>query len=143
MTHLFLCSNQRKEHVERNLDGIEEEKTVLGGDVLETNGVYYGPDLPGPLYGRKEVGLDLVSNHGEAVTVDESEVGEKDRHENRAPKDLVECNLGGNLDGVRSWDEVVEPVVEEVSARSVVEESKGGERSEALEVEWSSTDKKL
>ena len=57
---LLLGSDERKEHVESNLDSVDEDETVLGRDELEVNGVHNRPDLPGSLACVEEVVLELV-----------------------------------------------------------------------------------
>mmetsp|Transcript_2679 Transcript_2679/g.4023 ORF Transcript_2679/g.4023 Transcript_2679/m.4023 type:complete len:91 (+) Transcript_2679:2-274(+) len=42
----LLGSEERKEHVEDNLDSVNENKTVLGRDELEVDGMNHWPDLP-------------------------------------------------------------------------------------------------
>ena len=116
---------------------------MLGGDELEVDGVHNGPDLPGTLAGREKIVLDLVANDGQGVAVDQSQVGEEDRHEARAPKNLVNCNLESHILGFLSFDLAVEPVVKVVSRRTVVDESKDREGKETLHVEGSPTDKEL
>ena len=54
---------------------------MLVGDELEVDGVDNGPDLPGTLAGSEKIALDLLSNGGEGVSVDQSEVSEEDSHE--------------------------------------------------------------
>ena len=45
----LLGSDQGKEHVEGDLDTIDENETVLGGDELKVDRVDDRPDLPGSL----------------------------------------------------------------------------------------------
>jgi hypothetical protein len=59
---LLLSSNQREEHVEGNLDGVDENQTVLCGDELEVDGMDDRPYFPGTLASTEEVILDLGSN---------------------------------------------------------------------------------
>ena len=116
---------------------------MLVGDELEVDGVDDGPDLPGSLAGAEEVVLDLGSDGGEAVSVDEAEVGEEDGHEDGAPEDLVDGDLGEDGLGVLALDLGVEPVVEVVAGGSVVDEAEDREGDEALHVEGSSGDEDL
>lgn len=139
----LLGSKKGKEHVEGNLDSIDENKTVLGRDESKVNSMDNRPNLPGSLHGSEQIGLDLVSDNSEGVTVDEAEVGEEDAHEDGAPKDLVDCYLGGNGYSVGSLDFGVEPVVEVVAGGSVVDESEDGEGYETLDVECSLDDEEL
>ena len=136
-------SDEGEEHVEGHLDSVDEDQSVLGGDEFEVNGVDNGPDLPRTLACGKKIVLDLGSDSGEGVTVDQSKVGEEDSHEDGAPDNLIESNLGGDGLSVASWDEVIEPVVEVVSRGSVVKETKGGKGDESLHVEWSTRDENL
>jgi len=140
--HLF-ASNQRKEHVEGDLDTVDEDKSVLGGDELEVDRMDNGPDLPRSLACRKQVVLDLVTNGSERVSVHQTEVGEEDGHEDGAPDDLIKGNLHGNGLSVTSGDFRVQPVVEVVSRRSVVQETKGGKGDESLDIEGSASDEDL
>lgn len=43
---LFLCSDDRKEHIECNLDSIDEDQTMLRGNKLEVDGMNKRPNLP-------------------------------------------------------------------------------------------------
>jgi len=101
------------------------------------------PDLPGSLASSKEIGLDLGTNGSKGVTVAESKVSEKDRHENWAPHGLVDDDLFGDGESVLSGDLAIEPVVEVVARRSVVEKSEGGKSDESLDVEWTSGNEDL
>jgi hypothetical protein len=136
-------SDERKEHVESNLDSVEEEQSVLVGDELEVDKVNNGPDLPRTLASRKEVVLDLASNSSEGVTVGESKVGEENRHENWAPNGLVNENLLGDGSSILSGDLVIEPVVKVVTGRSVVEKTECGKSDESLHVESTSRNENL
>ena len=128
-------SNERKEHVESDLDSVEEEQSVLVRDESEVDEVDKRPDLPGSLAGRKKIGLDLGSNGCEGVTVDKSKVGEEHRHEDRAPQSLVDDDLLRDRKTVLSGNFAVEPVVEVVTGRSVVKKTEGRKSDESLDVE--------
>jgi hypothetical protein len=107
---------------------------MLGGDELEVDSVHNGPQLPGCLTGGEKVILDFVANCGKGVTIDQTHVGEKDRHEHWAPENLVNGHLGKDSHGIRTLNLAVEPVVKEVSRRSMVDETKDGKRNETLPV---------
>lgn len=139
----LLTSNEREEHVEGNLDTIDEHESVLRGDELEVNSVDEGPDPPGSLAGREEVVLDLVSDSSERISIDQSQVGEENGHEDWTPYHLVKGNLHGYSLSFGSLDKVVEPVVEVVPGGSVVQETKGRKSDEALHVKWTSGDEDL
>ena len=57
---------------------------MLGGDEFEVDSMDEGPDLPRSLAGRKKIVLDLASNSGEGVAIDQTEVSEEDSHEDGA-----------------------------------------------------------
>lgn len=139
----LLGSDDGEEHVEGDLDSIDEDKAVLRGDELEVDSVDNGPDLPGSLAGGEQVALELVANDCERIAVDEAEVGEEDGHEEGAPEDLIDTNLAEDSLGIGSLDLGVEPVVEVVARGSVVEETEGGEADEALHVEGTAADEDL
>jgi hypothetical protein len=140
---ILLGSNQRQEHVEGNLDGVNKDETVLAGDELEIDGVHNGPDLPGSLAGGQQIILDLVANGVEGVAVAEAQVGEEYRHEDGAPQDLINANLEGHVLSAGSLDLAVEPVVEVVSRGSVVDETKDRKSHEALPIEGSARNEDL
>lgn len=94
---------------------------MLVGDELKVDGMDNGPDLPASLASAQQVVLELVTDSGKRVSVDETEVGEKDSHENGAPQDLVNSNLEGNILGASSLDLVVQPPVKVVARGSVRE----------------------
>ena len=125
------------------MDTIDEDQSVLGRDELEVDGVDNGPDLPRSLHSGEKIVLDLGTDGGERVTVDETKVSEEDSHKDGAPDDLIKSNLGCDGLAIASGDEVVEPVVEVVSRGSVVKEAKGRKSDEALHVEGSSGDEDL
>ena len=81
------------------------------------------PHFPRSLTGGEQVILDLVTNGGEGISVDKSEVGEENTHEDGAPEELIDGNLREDGDGISSGDFIVEPVVEVVSRGAVVDES--------------------
>lgn len=93
---------------------------MLVANELEVDSMDNGPDLPASLARGQQISLDLFSNHGKRVSVDETQVGEKDRHENGAPKDLVDSNLHGDILGTSSLDLVIQPSVKVVSRGSVM-----------------------
>lgn len=123
LLHLFSGTEDAEEHVEGDLDAVDEDKTVLVGDELEVDGVDEGPDLPGPLAGAEEVVLDLGGDGSDTVAVDEAKVGEEDGHEDGAPEDLIDGDLGEDGLGVGSLDLGIEPVVEVVARGSVVDKT--------------------
>lgn len=59
---------------------------MLGFDVLEVDGMDKGPDLPRSLASTEKVVLDLASDGGQGVAVDQTKVGEEDGHEDGAVK---------------------------------------------------------
>ena len=138
--HLF-GSNEGEEHVESNLDSIEEEQSVLVGDELEVDEVNKGPDFPRSLASRKKIGLDLGADGREGVSADEAKVREENRHENWAPKGLVDKDLFGDRSSILSGDLFVKPVVEVVAGRSVVEKTECRESDESLHIESTSRNK--
>jgi hypothetical protein len=83
---LFLASNNGKEHVKGDLDRVDKDQTMLGGDELEVHGMDYRPDLPRSLAGRQQVALDFLANSAKRVAIDQAQVGEKDGHENGTPE---------------------------------------------------------
>jgi hypothetical protein len=117
--HHLLASEERKEHVEGNLYRVDKDKTMLVGDVLEVDGVDKGPDLPASLTGDQEILLDLLTNDGERVSVYQTKIREENGHEDRAPEDLINTNLQGNVSSTSSLDLVIQPVVEVVSRGSI------------------------
>ena len=100
--------------------------------------MYNRPDLPRSLACREEIILDFVANGSRGIAIYKSKVGEEDSHKNRAPEDLIDSDLEGNIRRTSSLDLPVEPVVEEVTRRSVVEEAKGRKTDESLQVKWRS-----
>ena len=132
-----------EEHVEGDLDSVDKDETVLVGDELEVDGVDEGPDLPGTLARGEEVVLDLGGDGSDAVAVDEAKVGEEDGHEDGAPEDLVDGDLGEDGLGVGTLDLGIEPVVEVVAGGSVVDKAKDAEGDESLHVEGTTRDEDL
>jgi len=140
---VLLASNERKEHVEGNLDSIDEDEAVLVGDELEVDSMDNWPDLPGALDGGEEVGLDLLADGSKGVTVNQTKISEEDSHEDGAPKDLIDADLQSNVLSLGSLNLVVKPVVEVVSGGAMVNETKDRKSDEALHVEGSSTNENL
>jgi hypothetical protein len=91
--HLFPSSDDGKEHVEGDLDAVEEEQTVFVGNKLEIDGMHNWPDLPRTLASSKKITLEFVPNHCKGVAVAQSKVGEENCHKDGAPTDLVNGNL--------------------------------------------------
>jgi len=116
---------------------------MLGGDELEVDSMDNGPHLPRSLACTEKIVLDLASNGGQRISVDQSKVAEEDAHEDGAPNSLVNGNLKSNILGLGSWDLVVQPVVEVVAGGSVVDETEERKGKETLHIEWSSTDENL
>ena len=70
--------------------------------------------------------MTLSAMARETITVDETEIGEEDGHEDGTPYDLIDGNLGEDGAAVGTGDLLVEPVVEVVAGRSVVDETEDG-----------------
>jgi hypothetical protein len=117
-------SQQGQKHVERHLHTVDKDQTVLGADELKVDGMHQRPDLPRTLASSEQVVLNFVLNHIERITIGQTQISEEDRHEDRAPEQLVNSNLQCNMLGLGSWDLAVEPVVEVMSRRSMVDETK-------------------
>jgi hypothetical protein len=144
MTEIYLfASNDREEHVESDLHSIDKDKAVLGGDELEVDGMNNWPYFPRSLAGCEEIILDLVNNDSDRVAVHQSQVREEDSHENRAPDKLIDSNLQRDVLGFLSFNLLIKPVVEIVTRRSVVNETKDTKSDESLHVEWSTANENL
>lgn len=139
----LLRTEEGQEHVESDLDTVDEQQPVLAWDDGEVDGVYHRPELPGSLAGGQQVVLDLVSDGRHAVAVDKSKVREEDGHEDGAPTDLVDRDLHGDGLGILSGDLRVQPVVEVMSGGAVVQETEGTESDESLPIEWSRSQEDL
>ena len=139
----LLASNDREEHVESDLHSVDKDEAVLGGDELEVDGVNNGPYFPRSLASCEEIALDLVDDGGEGIAVHQTQVSEEDGHENRAPDELVDTNLQCDMVGFLSFNLLIEPVVEEVTRGTVVNETKDTESDESLHVEGSAADEDL
>lgn len=100
----LLRSNDREEHVEGNLNRVDENKTVLGADELEINGVNDWPNLPRTLDRLKQIVLNLVGYSPVRITIYQSHIAEKDRHKDRTPKKLINSNLQGHKTSLCSWN---------------------------------------
>jgi hypothetical protein len=68
------------------LDSVDKDKTMLGGDELEVDGMDNGPDLPRSLASTEKVVLDLADDDGHRVAVHQTKVGEEDGHKDGAVK---------------------------------------------------------
>ena len=136
----ILCvgSDDGKEHVEGDLNSIDENQPVLGADELKVDRMDNGPYLPRTLARCEQVTLDLIPNDGEGVAVDEPKVREENSHEQGNIQDLIDGDLGENSGRSGSLHLRVEPVVDVVAGGSVVQEPEGGEGREALVIERSS-----
>ena len=141
--YLFPGTEDAEEHVEGDLDAVDEDEAVLVGDELEVDGVDEGPNFPRSLACRKQITTNLGGDGGDTVAVHEAEVGEEDGHEDGAPEDLVDGDLGEDGLGVGSLDLGIKPVVEVVARGSVVDKAKDTEGNESLHVEGTARDEDL
>ena len=89
-------SNDGKEHVEGDLNSVDEIQPVLGADKLKVDSIYNGLYLLRTLARCEQVALNLIPNYGEGVTVHDPEVREENSHAPGAPKDLIDGDLGEN-----------------------------------------------
>jgi hypothetical protein len=105
--------------------------------------VHNWPHLPGSLAGGEQVILNLVTNGGEGISVDKSEVGEENTHEDGAPEELIDGNLREDGNGISTGDFFVEPVVKVVSRGAVVDESEERESGKTLVINGSSGNEDL
>ena len=142
-TNLLPGTEDTEEHVEGDLDAVDEDEAMLVGNELEIDGVDKRPDFPASLACRKEITANLGGDGGDTVAVDEAKVGEEDGHEDGAPEDLVDGDLGEDGLGVGSLDLGIEPVVEVVARGSVVDKAKDTEGDESLHVEGTARDEDL
>ena len=69
---------------------------MLGADELTVDSMDNGPYLLRTLARCEQVALDLIPNDGEGVTIHEPEVREENSHEQGAPQDLIDSDLGEN-----------------------------------------------
>lgn len=76
----LLVPDEGKEHVESNLDRVDEDQAMLVGDELEVHSVNDRPDLPRSLAGGKKIVPDFRSDGAEGVSIDQSKIGEEDSH---------------------------------------------------------------
>jgi hypothetical protein len=122
----LLATNDGKEHVECNLNGVDKDQTMFGRDEFEVHRVDDWPNLPGTLTGGEQILFDFVGNHGERVAVAQAQICKEYSHKDGAPNDLIKGNLHGNLFGFGTLNLLVEPVVKEMSRWSMIQETKGG-----------------
>ena len=92
----FVGTNDGKEHVEGDLNSVDENQPVLGADELKVESMDTGPYLLRTLARCEQVALDLIPNDGEGVTVHKPKVREENSHEQGAPQDLIDGDLGEN-----------------------------------------------
>ena len=104
---LLAATNDRKEHVECDLNAIDKDQTMLGGDEFEVDRMDNWPDLPRTLTGGEQVLLDLIGNHGKGITIAQTQISKEYRHEDGAPNDLIKGNLHGNLFGFGTFNLLV------------------------------------
>lgn len=116
---------------------------MLGGNELEIHRVYNRPNLPRSLARTEQVGLYLVDNDRDRVSVDQTHVGEEHGHENGAPDQLIKGHLHGNVLGFGAFNLTVEPVVEVVARGAVVDEPEDGEGDQAPDIQRSTCNEKL
>jgi len=101
------------------------------------------PNLPRSLTRRQQIILNLILNHTERVSVDQSEVGEENTHKDGTPDDLIDGHLGEDGDSIGAGNLFVEPVVEVVAGGAVVDEAEEREGGETFPVDGSSSDEDL
>jgi hypothetical protein len=101
------------------------------------------PNLPRSLTCREKIILYLVSNGSKGISIHKTKVGEEHSHEDGTPKDLVNSNLECNILGSSSLDLAIQPVVEVMSRRTMVEKSKGRKSNESFHIESSFGDENL
>lgn len=125
------------------MDSINVWNTPLVANKLEVDKVDHWPHLPGSLAGSQKIILDLASDGRQGISIDKAEVCEEDAHEDRAPEELINGNLGKYWDGIRAWNLTIKPIVKVVSRWAVVDESKEREGSKTLVVDGTSSDEDL
>lgn len=91
----------------------------------------------------QEVVLDLVTDGVQGISIDKAEVSEEHAHEDGAPEELINSDLGEDGNGISSRNLLIEPVVEVVSRWSVVDETEEGESSETFPINGASSNKDL
>ena len=125
------------------MDSINVWNTPLVANKLEVDKVDHWPHLPGSLAGSQKIIIDLASDGRQGISIDKAEVCEEDAHEDRAPEELINGNLGEDWDGICSRDLLIQPVVEVMSRGAMVDESEEGEGGEAFVVDGSTSNEEL
>jgi hypothetical protein len=95
------------------------------------------------LAGSQKVVLDLVTDGIQGISVDKAKVSEEDTHEDGAPEELINGNLGEDGNGVSPRDLLIEPVVEVMSRGTVVDETEERESCETFPINGASSNKDL
>eukprot|EP00324_Dicrateria_rotunda_P000920 CAMPEP_0206163642 /NCGR_PEP_ID=MMETSP1474-20131121/11536_1 /ASSEMBLY_ACC=CAM_ASM_001110 /TAXON_ID=97495 /ORGANISM="Imantonia sp., Strain RCC918" /LENGTH=315 /DNA_ID=CAMNT_0053566191 /DNA_START=301 /DNA_END=1245 /DNA_ORIENTATION=- len=128
-------ADQREEAVVADLDRVDVEHTLGGGDEAEVDRVREGPDLPRAEDLGEQLVLHLVDDVREALGLEHRHVAEEHHAKDRVPHHLVDEDLGEDRLGVGARDLAVEEAVEVVRGRAVDQEAEGGQAEEAEPVE--------
>ena len=70
----FVGTNDGKEHVEGDLNSVDENQPVIGADELKVDSMENWPYHLRTLARCEQVALDIIPNDGKGVTVPEPEV---------------------------------------------------------------------
>lgn len=116
---------------------------MFGRDKLEVDGVNDRPYFPRSLASREKVAFHFVNDGRYGISIDQTKISKEDRHENRAPDELINTNLQSNMLSFFSLDLLVKPVVEKVTRRTVVDETEDTKSDESFHVEWPTTNEDL
>jgi len=121
----LLVAKEREENIVSDLDRVDVKKTLRWGDEGEVDGVGRDPNGPTSHDGRLEIGLDFGNILIPALSFDGAEVTKEHASEDGVPHCLVDEDLRSDSDGLGSGELGIEESIEEVTRRSVEEETEG------------------
>lgn len=120
-----LVSKEGKEDVVSNLNRVDVQQTLRGGNKGKVDCVGRNPNSPTSHDRSLEVCLELGHVIIPRLALDKVQVSKEHTTKNGVPNGLVDKDLGGNRHGCRSGELGVKESVKEVSRATVNEESKG------------------
>jgi len=123
----LLVSEEGKEDVVTNLDGVDVQQSLGGRNKGKVNRVGGDPDGPGSHDGGLEIGVELLGVVGPGLALGKVQESKEAATKDGVPDGLVDEDLAGNSDGLGSGQLGIQKSVKVVAGASVEEESEGSQ----------------
>jgi len=108
---------------------------MLVGNEFEVDHMDERPNLPRSLTGTQQIVLDFGRNRTKTISIDKTQIGKEDGHEDGTPEDLINGNLAHDTLQSSTLNLGIQPIVKVMSRGTMVGKSKETQRKESFHIE--------